>query len=95
MLPHFFRRALDHREALGGRIQRLAELAARVIDAAYAEGPDAVRLAMIEADAYLASFAPARTPAAVAKLVELLFERSPRTEAMDQVLLAITSTPKH
>jgi hypothetical protein len=75
-------------------MQRLAESAARIIDAAYAEGPDAVRLAMIEADAYLASFAAARTPAARAKLVELLFERGPRTVAMDQVLLALGSTPK-
>ena len=75
-------------------MQKLAESAARIIDAAYADGPDAVRLAMIEADAYLGSFAAARTPAARAQLVELLFERGPRTEAMDQVVLAICSMPK-
>ena len=76
-------------------MQSLAESAARIVDAAYAEGPHAVRLAVIEADACLATFAPARTPMARAELVELLFERGPRTKESDQVILAISSTPRH
>jgi hypothetical protein len=75
-------------------MQTLAESTTRIIDVAYTDGPDEVRLAIVEAEAYLASFAAARPPVARAELVELLFERGPRTAAMDQVILAINSTPK-
>ena len=63
-----------------------------IISLVEASNPNAVRLSLAEADAYLASFGdPTGTAARRADLIAELRERLPRTALADDVIEAIAS----
>jgi hypothetical protein len=74
----------------------LDQFAERIIDLAHTRDPDSAGIAVMTADAYLVAFEAAQIDTERARLIAVLEDKGPGTEAMARVIHAIkhgSSTP--
>ena len=74
----------------------LDQFAERIIDLAHTRDPDSAGIAVMTADAYLVAFEGSQIDKERARLIAVLEDKGPGTEAMARVIYAIkrgSSTP--